>query len=121
LIRARRDDIRLHLERHGIQFAEDPSNKDSRYLRSRVRHDILPALSRESPGIVRHLNSLADRMLELDAGSSVSPLGLARSQVEALRRIIQRGSEGAEIALAGGWVLKLERKRIRSDSATELP
>lgn len=121
LIRARRDDIHLHLRRHRIQFAEDPSNQDSRYLRSRIRDDILPIISRESPGIVRHLNALADRMLELDAGSLGSPLGLGRSQVEELRRIIQRGCDGAEIALAGGWVLKLERKRIRSNSATEVP
>lgn len=121
LICARRDDIRLHLERHRIQFAEDPSNKDPRYLRSRIRHHILPAISRESPGIVGHLNSLADRMLELDEANIVAPLGLTRSQAEALQRIIQRGCDGAEIALAGGWVLKLERKSIRPDSAAELP
>jgi hypothetical protein len=75
---------------------------------------LLPSLQAESPGIVKHLNSLADRMLELTAAGDASSLGLGRSQAEALRRIIQFPRDGAEIALAGGWILKLERKKIRA-------
>ncbi|HEX6277664.1 MAG TPA: tRNA lysidine(34) synthetase TilS, partial [Polyangiaceae bacterium] len=33
LIRARRADVVLHLERHGVPFADDPSNRDRRHLR----------------------------------------------------------------------------------------
>jgi tRNA(Ile)-lysidine synthase len=33
----------------GVPFREDESNLDRRYLRNRVRHDVLPALSRVAP------------------------------------------------------------------------
>jgi tRNA(Ile)-lysidine synthase len=118
LIRARKSDIHAHLRRHRIQFSEDPSNVDSRYLRTRVRNSLLPDMLSESPAIVQHLNSLADRMLELSDGGNTS-LGISRSQAEELRRFIQIPREGAEIALGGGWVLKLERKKIRRSTTSE--
>jgi len=113
LSRARKSDISSYLARHEIRFAQDPSNCDPRYLRSRIRHQLLPTLLEESPGLVKHLNSLADRMLELTSAGNASSLGLARSQAEVLQRIIQFPRDGAEIALGGGWILKLERKKIR--------
>ena len=42
LIAARRSAIQAHLARHSIAFAVDPSNRDPRYDRSRVRHELLP-------------------------------------------------------------------------------
>ncbi len=118
LSRARKSHIIAYLGRHRIQFAEDPSNCDLHYLRSRVRQQLLPQLLTEAPGIVRHLNSLADRMQELTAvGNASSSLGLTRSQAELLQRMVQFPRDGAEIALPGGWILKLERKKIRVRAA----
>ncbi|HEV8549735.1 MAG TPA: tRNA lysidine(34) synthetase TilS, partial [Polyangiaceae bacterium] len=57
-LRARRSDILLHLMRHGVPHAEDPSNRDRRHLRVRVREELLPLLHELSPGIVAHLNAL---------------------------------------------------------------
>ena len=82
MIRARKSDIQFHLLRHAIPYTEDRSNADCRYLRARVRHELMPKLSVESPGIVKHLNSLADRMLEVTAGGRASSLGLGRSQAK---------------------------------------
>jgi len=112
MIRARKSDVRLHLERHLIQHFEDPSNADRRYLRSRIRHDLMPALLVESPGIVEHLNALADRMLECSAEENPGPLGLRRAQANALRKMLASPRDGGEIALGAGWVLKLERRKI---------
>ena len=64
MIRVHKSDVISYLRRHKIRYSEDPSNGDERYLRSRVRNGLLPRLQAESPSIVRHLNSLADRMLE---------------------------------------------------------
>jgi tRNA(Ile)-lysidine synthase len=64
MIRARRADIDAHIARHGIPHAVDPSNTDPRFLRVRVRKDVLPLLERMSPRIVEHLCALAD-----DAGT----------------------------------------------------
>ena len=59
-LRARRPDIDAHIERHHVPFATDPSNRDPRFLRARVRMQLLPELERLSPRIVEHLCALAD-------------------------------------------------------------
>jgi tRNA(Ile)-lysidine synthase len=112
LIRARRTDIRLHLARHAIRWAEDPSNRDHRYLRVRVRNELLPLLETLSPAIVDHLCSLAD---ELGAGRDPTildergaPLRLGRAQRTALRRALARGTTLARIRLSGGRELRID-------------
>jgi tRNA(Ile)-lysidine synthase len=60
LFRARRSDIDGHVARHHIPVARDPSNENPRFLRTRVRHELLPDLVRLSPRIVEHLCALAD-------------------------------------------------------------
>jgi tRNA(Ile)-lysidine synthase len=57
---ARRFDIDAHIARHRVPYAVDPSNSDPRFLRVRVRSEVLPALEQLSPRIVEHLCALAD-------------------------------------------------------------
>jgi tRNA(Ile)-lysidine synthase len=57
---ARRSDIDAHIARHQIPHTVDPSNRDPRFLRTRVRHELLPLLERLSPRVVDHLCRLAD-------------------------------------------------------------
>jgi tRNA(Ile)-lysidine synthase len=60
MFRARRHDIDGHVARHGIPFALDPSNESPRFLRTRVRRELLPQLMRMSPRVVEQLCALAD-------------------------------------------------------------
>jgi tRNA(Ile)-lysidine synthase len=60
LIRASRAAIDAHVRRHAVPFSDDPSNDDPRFLRTRVRHELMPLLEELSPGIVEHLCALAD-------------------------------------------------------------
>lgn len=57
------DFSRAELERYAeameLSWAEDPSNTSRRYLRNRLRHELLPALRRVHPGIDRELLSIA--------------------------------------------------------------
>lgn len=46
---------------HEVPVAMDPSNDDRRFLRSRVRHDLLPALRTARPGFDDELLALARR------------------------------------------------------------
>jgi tRNA(Ile)-lysidine synthase len=60
MLRARRTDIDAHIARHAVPCSIDPSNSNPRFLRVRVRTEILPAMERLSPKIVEHLCALAD-------------------------------------------------------------
>jgi tRNA(Ile)-lysidine synthase len=62
MLRARRADIDAHVERHGVPCCFDPSNGDPRFLRARVRHELLPVLERLNPGVVEHICALADEI-----------------------------------------------------------
>jgi tRNA(Ile)-lysidine synthase len=118
LIHARRSDLRAHLARHDIRWAEDPSNQDHRFLRVRVRNELMPLLETLSPAIVAHLCALAD---ELGSGGDLTvldeqgePLRLGRAQRSALRQALTRGRSRARIRLSGG-------RELRVDPLTRLP
>ncbi len=113
IIRASRLDILAHLERRQIAYSEDPSNRDSRFLRTQVRFELLPHLLRYAPGIVGHLNALADRMLEIAPDCQPNSTGLSRRQAEELKRLLHHRRDRAEIALDGGWVMKFEKRKLR--------
>lgn len=100
MIRATRSDVLRHIERHELSVATDPSNSDPRYLRVRVRRELLPLLEQLSPGIVGHLTALADQLGDEAALRG----GLNRAQILALQRaLIER--RPAELALKGGETL----------------
>jgi len=105
LLRARKHDILAHLERHRIAYADDPSNHDRRHLRVRVREELLPLLTELSPGIVGHLNELADALTrgEEPALSGIGVMAeLGRAQRTLLRRALERREPRARVRLKGG-------------------
>lgn len=114
LVRASKRDVLLHLTRHSIDFAEDPSNKDAAFLRVRVRAEALPLLEQLSPQIVRHLNALADAL----SGSSLPAFSgfpvaegepeLNRAQIHQALRASRLG-RSITIRVAGGRDLRLKR------------
>ncbi len=112
LIRARRSDIRAHAQRHALPFREDPSNQDPRFLRSRVRHELLPLLNALSPGIVENLNSLADEQLHEALPPVVAADGtrltLGRAQRNELSRMLARPSLRACLRLSAGRKLYVD-------------
>ena len=113
-IRAERSDIQRHLGRHGVPFALDPSNEDRRFQRARVRNEVLPLLAELSPGIVRHLNALADALGEgseledIRSAAARSEIELGRAHLEALSRARRLGLPGASVRLPGGKEARLD-------------
>jgi tRNA(Ile)-lysidine synthase len=76
LLRVWRDATVAYCAALGLDVLEDPSNADPRFLRSRVRHEVLPALEEVFPGARRRLVVLADRqrrLLQLDGGPPEPP------------------------------------------------
>jgi len=115
--RARKGDIVLHLSRHGLGFAEDPSNRERRFLRTQVRFDVLPLLERLSPQIVSHLCALADALGEggqanADLGALTDEHGVALRLNRAQRDLVGRartfGQRAARVSLANGRELSLD-------------
>jgi tRNA(Ile)-lysidine synthase len=60
----------------GMEPLDDPSNADLRFLRSRVRHEVIPALEAVFPGARRRLVVLAERQRQL---LNSMPAGVAPS------------------------------------------
>lgn len=109
LLRARRQDVLLHLTRHAIPYARDPSNEDPRFLRTRLRAELLPLLEQLDPRVVQHLGDLADDLVA--AGPLPAPrwltstgeeLLLTRAQQRQLERAQRRGQRHCALRLAAG-------------------
>jgi len=113
-LRARRSDVMLHLMRHDVAYAEDPSNRDRRHQRVRVREELLPLLHDLSPGIVEHLNALADALVATGTQPDLDGMGLTlgRAQRLLLARAVSRRQRQARIWLPGGTVLGLDRTTL---------
>ncbi|HSR12615.1 MAG TPA: tRNA lysidine(34) synthetase TilS [Thermodesulfobacteriota bacterium] len=60
LIEVRRAEIEAYLETKGVRFLSDPSNESNRYLRNRVRNELLPILATYNPRIRENLARMAD-------------------------------------------------------------
>jgi tRNA(Ile)-lysidine synthase len=59
LVRLTRRDVSRYARARKLTWIEDPSNASARYLRNRLRRDLLPALRRARPSIEDELLSLA--------------------------------------------------------------
>ena len=79
LIEARRAQIEEYVKAAGIHCVTDASNEDTRFVRNRVRKDLLPLLaSTYNPQIVPHLNRLADVLRAEESWVT----GIVRTQYE---------------------------------------
>ena len=89
---------------HGLDPVRDPSNDDPRHARSRVRHDLLPALAEVHPAAGRHVAAFADILRDEAAliaplvnaawaraarGGGLDPAAL-RAEPESMRRLLVR-------------------------------
>ncbi len=115
ILRARRADILAHVDRQRIVYARDPSNEDARYLRTRVRRNLMPLLVMLDPQIVAHLGAIADEagarkpheMPESWAGR------LPRATQDAIAALRRSGNREARVWLPEGLVVMLDQDRSR--------
>ena len=90
---ARRADVEAHLRGRGLDWVEDASNRDRRFLRNRIRHEVLPFLAQAvDPSIVDHLARSA---------------ALVRGMVDDLERAAARELRQVGRRGAAGWVLRV--------------
>lgn len=119
LIEARKMDILLHLTRNGIPYADDRSNRDPRYLRVRVRQELLPLLESFNPNIVSHLVDLAEELGMAEPPNDALEQVLARVEGPHSKRVrtalaaLPAQARGARVALPGGLVARFDRTHSR--------
>lgn len=86
LIGVRRTQVEEFLRAGSVAWREDASNRDRRFARNRIRHELMPMLAREwNPQIVDSLADLGDLAYEEERAATVP----ARTElrVEELRRM----------------------------------
>jgi len=86
-----RASLRAYGNARSIPFVEDPSNSSRRYLRNRVRLDLLPAIARVRPRFAAEMLAVAERAAAW------------RAQVDALaRELVSEGADDGIIRVARG-------------------
>lgn len=58
-----RNDVESFVTNHKVPYREDDSNKDTKYTRNLIRHQLLPTLEKINPAIIETLNSEAFHFL----------------------------------------------------------
>ncbi len=109
LLEVSRDDIRDYASRHGLEFLDDPSNRELRYDRNYLRHEIMPRIQKRWPAAARtiaraagHQASLARIARELgakalgpaDGGVTLSCGALSGLSPDAARLALRAWLEG---------------------------
>ncbi len=80
LLDVTRAQIEQHLVQEGLAWREDASNRDTDFLRNRIRHELLPLLEQYNPAIRQRLTSAAailadeERLLESQAEAAFAEL-----------------------------------------------
>lgn len=114
LIDAERSQVHAYVREHGLAHALDPSNQDPRFLRVRVRAELLPRLQRENPRLNQALAHLADDAREAAHALTQQAdalLSQARSNVNILREApgpLRRRALRRWVELALGVALRRE-------------
>ena len=61
LIDVRRTELEAYARARGLSWVDDPTNRQSAYLRNRIRRDLLPALVRARPALDAELIEISER------------------------------------------------------------
>jgi tRNA(Ile)-lysidine synthase len=88
LLEARRHEITAHLASRGLAWVEDATNRDSRFLRNRVRHEVLPFLARALG------RSVVESLCHSAALCRAAVVDLERQARSELGRVATRGPSG---------------------------
>jgi tRNA(Ile)-lysidine synthase len=128
LLGVSRADVIAHLRHRGLTWREDPTNSDTRILRNRVRHELIPylearfnpsvrgALARAASVLAAEqdlLDSMAaelmPRVARLEAGRAVIDRAALAAAPEALARLVVRRCLRAAGGLRGVARVHVER------------
>jgi tRNA(Ile)-lysidine synthase len=115
-----RRDVVAFLEERGLTTHDDPANADLNFARARVRHEILPALERDLPGIGRRFYAVAQQASAMQEALQLEVEALLRAGMPIAPAVAQM-SEPLAVELmkvlysrAGGIQPALSRAHLSS-------
>ena len=117
LLDIRRAALRDMLAAEGLDWVEDPSNRDPKFLRNRIRHELLPLLAAAySPDVVESLARVARVAREtVNALDRTATLELDRLAIpDAYALVLPRAALGALPAPVAAEVLRQAAARLGS-------
>ncbi|MBE9502932.1 MAG: tRNA lysidine(34) synthetase TilS [Proteobacteria bacterium] len=62
-----RQEIESYAQKEKIEYIEDSSNRDRKYMRNRIRHELIPQLKSFNPNICRELGMLSSIARDVDS------------------------------------------------------
>lgn len=109
LLAVSRMELRAYLQDQGLAFRDDSSNAKLRYLRNRVRQNVMPALKQVNPSLVEVLARQAEILGEEDRC-------LEAWTAEKLARLVQVSGKDLLVDRAGLLALPLamQRRAVRA-------
>lgn len=66
MLNVTRQEVLAFLAEYNLSFVEDSSNNSDRFLRNRLRHNVMPLLEGENPSLVENLSAMALRLRKDD-------------------------------------------------------
>lgn len=66
LLFASRKEITAYAKTQLIDFREDSSNRDTKYLRNKIRHKIIPAFEKLNPSFIKNMHEVMSRLGDLE-------------------------------------------------------
>lgn len=93
LLNMTKEDILSYCYEHSLTYVTDESNADTAFARNRIRHDVLPHLTKINAEAVRHISSLCRTLSEDEAYLTATARELWKRDAES------NGQEGVSLAL----------------------
>lgn len=81
-----REEIVEYARKHNLEWVEDSSNRETKYLRNKIRHEVIPGLKGVNPTLIQNFN----KTLEYLSGSAA----ILEDHVNAMRSAIFRKEDG---------------------------
>lgn len=119
LLSVRKSLLRDYLKEEGLRWREDHTNHEARFLRARLRTQLMPVLESIFPQAVKNLMQYASTTREnlaskseLKALARVAGLNLHRNNYDEFDIRMRRAKGKAlSLPLTGGWVLSVNASR----------
>lgn len=81
-----RDEIAAYAREHKLKWVEDSSNQETKYLRNKIRHEVIPGMKDLNPTLIHNFNKTLDHL----NGSAA----ILDDHVNAMRSAIFRKEDG---------------------------